>query len=165
MSLSRFLVTFRELPPPIRWSSILYITGGFGYNIFGTYVDSKTYLQKYRNGTTCDSSVTNEWEATKFGANEDAFGRLWDSIVWPINVITNVVPSIVFTLNPPTPKDPPTQAMSPCHRCGKTHVARVAMLPAEAVAKQTDAPKDPPTPDPPTPKDPPTPRHYVPCVF
>ena len=107
MSLSKFLVTFRELPPPIRWSSILYITGGFGYNIFGTYVDSKTYLQKYRNGTTCDSSVTNEWEATKYGAGEHAFGRLWNSIVWPITLITNVVPSIVFTLNPPPPKDPP----------------------------------------------------------
>ena len=106
MSLSKFLVTFRELPPPIRWSSILYITGGFGYNIFGTYVDSKTYLQKYRNGTTCDSSVTNEWEATKYGAGEHAFGRLWNSIVWPITLITNVVPSIVFTLNPPPPKDP-----------------------------------------------------------
>jgi hypothetical protein len=108
MSLSRFIFTFRELPPKIKWSSMLYITSGISYNIFGTYVDSKVYLQKYRNGANCHSSVTNEWEATKFGANENAFERLLDSIVWPFNVITNVVSSIVLTLNPPPPKDTPT---------------------------------------------------------
>ena len=105
MSLSRFLVTFRELPRPIKWSSMVYITCGISYNIVGTYIDSKVYLQKYRNGIECHSSVTNDWEATKFGANENSFGRLWDSIVWPINVITNVVPSIVLTLNPHPPKN------------------------------------------------------------
>ena len=108
MSLSKILVTFGQLLPQIRWSSLLYITGGIGYNIFGTYVDSKLYLQKYRNGTINESSVTNEWEAVTYGAGEHAFCRLWDSIFWPIILVTNIIPLIVLTLNPPTPKDPPT---------------------------------------------------------
>ena len=111
MSLSRFLVTFRELPPPIRLTSILYIVGSVGYNMSQTYVDSKIYLKKYRNRTghkyyINQYSITDDWEAVKFGASMNSLGRLWDTIFWPISTITNIVPVIVLTFNPPISKDP-----------------------------------------------------------
>lgn len=89
----------------IRLPCVLYVAGGIGYNVFGTYVDSKIYLKRYRNGTIKNSLITNEWEAVNYGAGEFVALRFCDSIVWPISLVTMAVPFIVLSFNPPTPKD------------------------------------------------------------
>jgi len=108
MMLNKIFVTFKSLPSPVRTSSIVYIYCLLGYNIFGTYVDSKIYLQKYREGNLHElgvqsrqiDTIRNDWDAVKYGAKANAINRLWDSLVWPITSITNVVPAIVLLLNP-----------------------------------------------------------------
>jgi hypothetical protein len=101
------LVTFKNLSRPVRWSTIAYISCLFGYNVIGTYVDAKNYLNKYRSGEINKSKhneeedIKSEWDAVKFGAQYNAFKRLYDSIIWPISVAENIIPTIVLALNPP----------------------------------------------------------------
>ena len=107
--IQRIVIIFRELSQPIQLSTIVYFTCLLGYNIYGTYSDSKTYLDKFREGKLkqlekYDNRVNNiktDWDAVKCGANSCCFERLWYSIIWPITCITNIVPAIVITLNPP----------------------------------------------------------------
>lgn len=108
MVFNRLFVTFKELPSPVRTTTIVYISCLLNYNIFGTYVDSKIYLQKYREGKLHElgingrqlDEIRNDWDAVKYGAKANALNRLWDSLVWPITSITNIVPAIVLVLNP-----------------------------------------------------------------
>ncbi len=107
--LGKIIVIFKELPKPVKLSSGLYISCILGYNIYGTYTDSKIYLDKFREDKLKDLGITDnekkeiktDWDAVKFGANSRCLERLWDSIVWPITGITNLVPAIVLMLNPP----------------------------------------------------------------
>ncbi len=107
--LNNIFVTFKSLPSPVRTTTVVYISCLLGYNIFGTYVDSKIYLRKYREGRLRDLDLNginedkfkNDWEVVKFGASVNTLPRLWDSLVWPITSITNIVPAIVLLLNPP----------------------------------------------------------------
>jgi hypothetical protein len=102
-------VTFKQLPNPIRLTTIVYLSCLLGYNIVGTYIDSKIYLDKYRTRRLVELNLsTNEieciksdWDAVKYGANSRALERLWDSIVWPVTTVKNIVPAIVLTMNPP----------------------------------------------------------------
>jgi hypothetical protein len=105
--LKGIVVLFKELPTPIRKTTILYGCCLVGYNIIGTYIDSKLYLNKYREGNLHEiideykvKQIKNDWDAVKFGAGIHFYERLWDSIVWPINLIQNTVPVIVLLLNP-----------------------------------------------------------------
>ncbi len=107
--IGEIVVIFKELPKPVKLSSALYVTCILGYNIYGTYYDSKTCLDKFREGKLGELGIDNyqkkqiktDWDAVKYGANYRCLERLWDSIVWPITSITNLVPSIVLMLNPP----------------------------------------------------------------
>ncbi len=107
--IGKFVVIFKELPKPVKLSSALYVTCILGYNIYGTYSDSKTYLDKFREGKLEDLGISDyqknhiktDWDAVKYGANSRCLERLWDSIVWPITSIKNLVPAIVLMLNPP----------------------------------------------------------------
>lgn len=104
------LVTFRNLPQPVRWSSIAYVSCIFGYNVIGSYASAKDYLKKYRSGELANSSYASEiksdWDAVKFGPKYNAFERLFDSIIWPIRLTEDIIPSIVLALNP-APKTNP----------------------------------------------------------
>lgn len=105
---TEFLVTLKTLPTPIKTTSIIYVGCLLGYNIFGTYVDSKIYLKKYRTKSLNyyeSKNVNNEWDAVKYGASINALNRLWDSLIWPVTCITNIVPAVVLMLNPPPKSD------------------------------------------------------------
>ena len=101
-------VTFKQLPDAVRLSTKLYFGCLLGYNIVGTYLDSKMYLEKYRTRRLVDldlstnqiENIKTEWDAVKYGANSRALERLWDSIVWPVTTIKNIVPAIVLMMNP-----------------------------------------------------------------
>lgn len=108
MAFDKLFVTFKALPSPVRMTTIVYISCLLGYNMFGTYFDSKIYLLKYREGNLHEIGVNskqiddirNDWDAVKYGATNNALDRLWDSLVWPITSITNIVPAVVLALNP-----------------------------------------------------------------
>jgi hypothetical protein len=110
--MSRFteiFVTLKSLPR-IKTTAIIYATGLFGYNIFGTYVDSKIILKKYRENNLHElgifrDDIRSDWQAVKYGANYYAINRLWNSIIWPITSITNIIPEIVLLLNPSPPPE------------------------------------------------------------
>lgn len=115
--IKKIIVNFKELPKPVKLTTIGYFTCLFGYNIYGTYIDSKTYLEKFREGnlTTIDrfnrydiEMIKNDWDAVKYGANSHCSERLWDSIIWPITLITNIIPATVLALNPPSIQSPPS---------------------------------------------------------
>ncbi len=106
-------VTFKQLSSPIRLTTIVYFSCLLGYNIVGTYMDSKIYLDKYRTrrlvelnlSTNEIESIKSDWDAVKYGANSRALERLWDSIVWPVTTVKYIVPAIVLTMNPPPPRN------------------------------------------------------------
>jgi hypothetical protein len=111
--MAKLFVTFNQLPNSMRYSTIVYLSCLFGYNIVGTYVDSKIYLAKYRSNKLVElnlsknemQSIKNDWDAVKYGANAHALERLWDSIVWPITTVKNIVPAIVLIMNTPPRKN------------------------------------------------------------
>lgn len=81
--MKNFIVIFKELPKPIKLTTIGYFTCLFGYNIFGTYIDSKTYLKKFREGKLKELNVDgyniekikNDWDAVKYGAKAHSSER------------------------------------------------------------------------------------------
>ncbi len=110
------LVTFKNLPKPVRWSTIAYISCLFGYNVIGSYVDAKDYLNKYRSGelnkskNNEENEIKSEWDAVKYGAKYNTCNRLYESIIWPISIVESIIPTIVLTLNPkPAKNDEPVK--------------------------------------------------------
>ena len=111
--IGRFVVIFKELPKSVKLSSALYVTCILGYNIYGTYTDSKTYLDKFKEVKLEDlglndyqkNHIKTDWDAVKCGANSYCLERLWDTIVCPITSIKNLVPAIVLMLNPSKKND------------------------------------------------------------
>jgi hypothetical protein len=80
--------------PYVKTTIIIYVSGVFSFNILGTYVDSKIYLNKYRQGNLnyierC--RITNDWEAILYGSTYNSY--LYESLLWPL-----ITPSIVLLL-------------------------------------------------------------------
>lgn len=102
------IVIVKELPKPIQYSSILYLSCLFGYNIYGAYGDSKLYLDKFRARRLKDlripqydiDKINTDWDAVTYGANDHFCERLWNSIIWPITTVTNIIPTLVLFLHP-----------------------------------------------------------------
>jgi hypothetical protein len=76
------------------------------YNTIRTYKDSKKKLIKYRNNKLSDYEkkyfIKNEWDAVKYGANENFRSRICESIIWPIMpliIISDIIPFLVLQLN------------------------------------------------------------------
>ena len=116
------IVYFKSLPPPIKVSTYAYVTGLLSYNVGKAYLDSKKALELYHSKqyTTCpekyDGSFnyelnaeemyhnqlkkcSNDWEAAKLGASYFKWERWCDSIVFPITIVSEIVPSIVVALH------------------------------------------------------------------
>lgn len=95
-----------KLPRPVTLSTIMYISSILGYNIYGTYAESSLYLHKYRENTLHElvgsniKYIKNDWYAVNYGAKVNACDRFWNSLIWPIISITDIVPLIVLGLNP-----------------------------------------------------------------
>jgi hypothetical protein len=104
MPIHQIFIHFYNLPPKIKYSGLMYASCIFMYNVVGSYNDSKFYLHKFRTKTLSDydtSFIKNDWEAVKYGANLNFFGRLFDSIIWPITAFNNIIPIVVLQMNPP----------------------------------------------------------------
>ena len=95
-------VFVKEMPRPVRYISMVYITALLLYNGSGSYMDAKEYLNKYRENTLSQNArgeIKSEWEAVKYGASLHSGQRLWDSIIWPVTLTNNIIPWLVLTLN------------------------------------------------------------------
>jgi len=116
------IVYFKSLPQPIKMTTYAYLTGLVSYNVASAYMDSKTALNVYHSKhypefkDTYDGSYnyehvsrenyykelktcTTDWDAAKLGASYFKWERLWNSIVFPINIVSDIVPSIVIALH------------------------------------------------------------------
>ena len=116
------IVYFKSLPQPIKATTYAYVTGLLSYNVGKAYLDSKKALELYHSKqyTTCpekyDGSFNyelsaeenyhnqlkmckNDWEAAKLGASYFKWKRLCDSIIFPITMVSDIVPSIVVALH------------------------------------------------------------------
>lgn len=101
-SIETVIIFVKELPQPVKLTTYFYLTSIFCYNFFGTYSDSKMYLDKFRdNNLTAGEKkeITDEWSAVKYGANKNFGQRVWESFFWPITLSKNIVPWMVLTLN------------------------------------------------------------------
>ena len=104
----KFIVYFRQLPPPVKYSTCFYFGSLLLYNTVSTYYSSKKKLMEYRNndkikyeyGKLIECKNISEWDAVKFGASENFGERLFDSFLWPVNLISNTIPILVLSLNP-----------------------------------------------------------------
>lgn len=99
------IVTVKNLPKPVKFTTVAYFSCVICYNIYGTYFDCKEGLTLYRNNQWNEkwSKVNNEWEAMKYVSKSKFGDRLWSSIIWPITVVSDIVPSAVLALNPKKP--------------------------------------------------------------
>lgn len=103
MTIHRIFIHFHNLPPKVKYTGLLYASCIFMYNVIGSYNDSKFFLHKFRTNTLSEyhrSEIKNDWEAVKYGANANFFGRLFDSIIWPITAFNNIIPIVVLQMNP-----------------------------------------------------------------
>lgn len=115
-------VYFNSLPQPIKMTTYAYIGGLLSYNALTAYTDSKKALNVYHskhypefkdkyNGEFNYEQVsqeryykqlktcTTDWEAAKLGASYFKWTRLWNSIVFPVTMVSDIVPSIVIALH------------------------------------------------------------------
>ncbi len=93
---------FKNMSKPFKYGSIFYFIGIIGYNSFYSYSNSKEYLNKYREiKLTSDESknIKSEFDAVEYGCSNNFGPRFFMSIVWPISLANNIIPSIVLKLN------------------------------------------------------------------
>ena len=95
MSYFRTLTVFyKELPKSIRYTTCIYIGTLLSYNAICTYFDSKDKLLDYKNDNLDNYQkqvIKNEWDAVKYGASEYSWNRLFNSILWPVSIITDII--------------------------------------------------------------------------
>jgi hypothetical protein len=80
----------------------VYITTFLIYNCVGTWLDAKNQLIKYRENKLDiyeKNQIRDEWTAVKYGANINFLGRLFNSLSWPVKIVTNFIPFMVLQFN------------------------------------------------------------------
>ena len=88
-----------------KYSDILYRTYCYGiiiYDIMLIYNNSKNKLKKFKNNTLDAREaliIKNEWDAVYRGAYEFFLENLCESLFWPINLLSYIIPYIVLKFN------------------------------------------------------------------
>ena len=100
--MASIFVFIKQLPKPVSYCGTIYLACLLGYNGVASYMSAKRHLEMFRGDelNSLKPSINSEWEAVKYGAYVKSGKRLWNSIVWPIKLIDNLVPWLVLTLNP-----------------------------------------------------------------
>lgn len=100
--MSKFVNYFKGLSKPIRFTSYAYIGTLILYNGVSTYNDAQNKLIAYRNNTLKQHEkeyIKDEWSAVKYGAEEFYVPRFFNSLIWPIKMCANIIPSVVLIMN------------------------------------------------------------------
>lgn len=100
--MASIFVFIKQLPKPVSYCGTIYLSCLLGYNGVASYMSAKRHLEMFRGDElkTLKPPINTEWEAVKYGAYVNSGERLWNSIVWPVKLIENLVPWLVLTLNP-----------------------------------------------------------------
>ena len=97
-----FTTFLKGLSKPIVFSSYIYVAGIISYNSVYAYEASKTKLTKFRKNELQPHEkkhIIDEWTAVKYGAEENSVERFFCSLVWPLQICSNFVPSFVLMIN------------------------------------------------------------------
>jgi hypothetical protein len=118
----RPVVYFNSLPPPLKISTYFYLSGLLSYNVGQTFKDSKKALSMFNSKTIPHiqdkyngeynyqeenqrmyyeklKKCSNDLEAAKLGASYFQWERFWHSIVFPLTMVSDIVPTIVVSLH------------------------------------------------------------------
>lgn len=101
---------YKLLPNPVKYSTMSYISCAIGYNVIGTYYDSKSHLIKFRKNAFDDNNIflkgiKTDLDAVQYGAQVHFWNRLLNSFIWPVTIMKNIIPFFVLGMNPPPKKD------------------------------------------------------------
>lgn len=96
----------------MRWSTMsrnqklglgVFVSGGVGYNMFHTYNSGKEELFRHRsemkNTRLGNKKYETEWDAVYAGCTKDSWTVFYKSLIWPVSIASQVVPSMVMWLN------------------------------------------------------------------
>ena len=109
----QIIFTFNKLPKKIQISSYVYLSSIIITNFIFTYNNSKKNLLLFRDSKLKnkdfkvydnktrykDLIILNEWDAVSYGASENFYMNLFESIIFPLTLAKNLIPSIVLSLN------------------------------------------------------------------
>ena len=96
-NMDKYIIYFKQLQRPIQFTTYIYLGSVLLYNGIGAWFDAKNQLIQYREGKlNKNTEIKNEWDAVKYGANENSFERFFNSIIWPVKTTTNIIPFIVL---------------------------------------------------------------------
>ena len=101
-------------PKSLTYAFMGYAMGVISYNVVSIYNNAKNVLTYFRNNQLdkidfihsqfdknfLKENVKDEWTAVKYGASYRSLSRLWDSIIWPITILSDAIPALVLKLNP-----------------------------------------------------------------
>jgi hypothetical protein len=103
--MTSIIVYFKQLSKPVRLTTV-YVSALLVYNGGSSYISAKTALNDYTN-TRYDRfgkgliHCKNDFEALKFGSSYNFYDRFTDSIIWPVSVMSNIIPYVALKLNTP----------------------------------------------------------------
>jgi hypothetical protein len=97
--LTNIIVVIQNLP--VQHKIIYgYLFGFVVFNIYGCYVDSLKCLNKFRTGNLfSDDKISSELDAAIHGVKLNFCQRYVESVIFPVTVIGNIVPSVVLYFN------------------------------------------------------------------
>lgn len=102
--MNKYVIYFKQLPRPIQLSTYIYLGSLLLYNGIGTWYDAKNKLIQYREHELNEyekNEIKDDLSAVKYGANSNFSERFFNSIIWPVKTITNLIPFVVLQLHPP----------------------------------------------------------------
>jgi len=85
----------------------IYIGSLLLYYCIGAWFNAKNKLIQYRENKLDffeKEHIKDEWSAVKYGAYHNFIERIYESLFWPVKIITNIIPFMVLQLNPPSTK-------------------------------------------------------------
>lgn len=91
----------------LRWSKmsstqkqtlVVFAGGAVSYNLFQTYNNGKESLLQFRSGKD-RAAFRTEWEAVHSGCRKDSLQIFWRSLMWPVSITSQIVPTAVLWLN------------------------------------------------------------------
>lgn len=103
--MNKYIIYFKQLSTLVKFSTYFYVGTFLTYNFIGAWSDAKNKLTEFREKKLNKREaelIKNEWEAVKYGANSRFAERLFDSIIWPIRIISDAIPYLVLKFNPPS---------------------------------------------------------------
>jgi hypothetical protein len=90
--------TFSRLSSAQKQALGLYFAGAVLFNVSQTFNNGQESLVQHRTHKD-RSKFASDWEAVYAGCQKDGFSIFWRSLIWPVSIASQVVPSLVLFLN------------------------------------------------------------------